>query len=145
AIAPCTLRQANAFVAAHHRHHRPARGCRFTLGVADGEGRLRGVAVVGRPVSRMLDDGRTAEVTRLWSDGARNACSLLLGACWRAARALGYRKLITYTMPEEGGASLRGAGWKLVGETEGRSWSRPGRGRTDKHPVGVKLRWEVSA
>lgn len=101
-IVPITLREAQAFVAAHHRHHRPPRGCICCVAVADGD-TVRGVAVVGRPVARMLQDGWTAEVVRVATDGAKNACSMLYGAAWRAARALGYRRLVTYTLPEEGG------------------------------------------
>ncbi len=138
------LHQANAFVAHHHRHHRPARGCLFCVGVCLGaEVELRGVAIVGRPVSRMLADGFTAEVTRVATDGTRNACSILYGAAWRAWRALGGRRLITYTLPEEGGASLRGAGWECIGPAGGGSWSRDGRGRRDEHPTQEKLRWEA--
>lgn len=83
----------------------------------------------------------TAEVTRLATDGTKNACSLLYAAAWRAARALGYRQLVTYTLPEESGASLRGAGWRVIGQTEdhGRGWSRPGRPRVDEHPLQRKL------
>lgn len=75
-------------------------------------------------------------------DDERNACSLLYGACWRAARAIGYRRLVTYTLPTEGGASLRGAGWTLIGEAGGGSWDRRSRARVDEHPTQVKLRWE---
>ena len=93
----------------------------------------------------MLQDGWTAEVTRLCViDGARNACSFLYASCWRAARALGYRRLITYTLPEEGGASLRAAGWKCLGEAGGGSWNRAERPRVDTHPTQVKLRWEAA-
>jgi hypothetical protein len=140
-VVPTTLREANAFVALHHRHHRPARGCVAVLAVTDGE-RVRGVAIVGRPVARNAQDGWTAEVTRCCTDGARNACSLLYGAAWRAVRALGYRRLITYTLPEEGGASLRGAGWRCLGEAGGGSWSRRERPRVDLHPTQRKLCWE---
>ncbi len=93
-----------AFIEQHHRHHgRPAGHC-FAIGAARDGTMVVGVAMVGRPVSRMLQDGWTAEVTRLCVlEGERNACSLLYGACWRAARAIGYRRLVTYTLPEEGG------------------------------------------
>ena len=141
---PITLREACAFIDAHHRHHDPPRGCVFCVGVAAND-HVVGVAVVGRPVSRMLQDGWTAEVTRVATDGTRNACSILYGAAWRAARALGYRKLVTYTLPEEGGASLRGAGWTVIGEAGGGSWSRTNRPRVDTHPMQGKLRWEKSA
>jgi hypothetical protein len=102
-LVPITLREACAFVRAHHRHHKPPRGCRFVVGCADGCV-IVGVAIVGRPVSRNLDDQWTAEVTRVCVlESARNACSMLYAACWRAARALGFRRLITYTLAEEGG------------------------------------------
>jgi hypothetical protein len=143
-IVPCTLREANALILALHRHHRPARGCILTLSCAD-DGRVCGVAIVGRPVSRHLQDGFTAEVTRLATDGSRNACSILYGASWRAARALGYLKLVTYTLPSEGGASLRAAGWRCLGEAGGGSWSRKGRPRIDTHPLQAKIRWEAAS
>jgi hypothetical protein len=138
ALTPITLREANAFVEAHHRHHKPARGCILCVAVSE-NGTVRGVAIVGRPVSRMLDDGWTAEVVRVATDGARNACSMLYGASWRASRALGYRRLVTYTLPEEGGASLRAAGWRCIGEAGGGSWNRRGRPRVDLHPTQIKL------
>jgi hypothetical protein len=143
---PITLREAAAFIEAYHRHHDPPRGCIFCVACLEvqegGGGGIRGVAVIGRPVSRMLQDGWTAEVTRVATDGTPNACSILYGAAWRAARALGYRKLVTYTLPEEGGASLRGAGWTVIGEAGGGSWSRTTRPRVDTHPTQAKLRWE---
>jgi len=142
-IVPCTIADAGAFVAQHHRHHRKPTSALFALAVAHLE-RIVGVAIVGRPVARNASDGWTAEVTRLCTDGTRNACSMLLAAAWRAARALGYRRLITYTLPEEGGASLRAAGWRLVGESKGGSWSRSARPRVDRHPTQRKLRWEMS-
>jgi hypothetical protein len=144
-IVPCELDEANEFVRRHHRHHKPARGHRFSLAVADEAGEVRGVAIVGRPVARVLDDGLTLEVNRVATDGCPNACSALYGACRRAGFALGYRRLVTYTLPEEGGASLRGAGWKVLGESKGGSWSCPSRPRVDLHPLQKKLRWEVSA
>jgi hypothetical protein len=142
-LVPITLREANAFVDQHHRHHQAARGCIVCVAVAEGE-RVVGVAIIGRPVARMLDDGWTAEVLRVCTTGERNACSMLYGAAWRAVRALGYRRLGTYTLPEEGGASLRGAGWHLVGEAGGGSWSRKERPRVDTHPTQGKLRWEIT-
>lgn len=141
---PITLREASAFVVAHHRHHKPPRGMLFAIGCAlDRDHPIVGVAIIGRPVARMLADGWTAEVTRLATDGSRNACSYLYGAAWRAARAIGYRRLVTYTLPEEGGGSLRGAGWRCLGEAGGGSWSRVGRPRVDTHPTQGKLRWEA--
>lgn len=143
-VTPITLAEAKAFIARHHRHHKPPVGHILSLAVADERGIVRGVATVGRPVARLLDDGLTAEVNRCCTDGARNACSMLYGAAWHAARALGYRKLITYTLPEEGGASLRAAGWRLVGAAGGGSWSGPSRPRVDLHPTQEKLRWEAA-
>jgi hypothetical protein len=148
-LTPITLREAAAFIDAKHRHHDPPRGCILCVGVSsvdlNGEPlEVVGVAVVGRPVSRMLQDGWTAEVTRVATDGSRNACSMLYGAAWRAARALGYRKLVTYTLAEEGGASLRGAGWKCLGEAGGGSWSRVDRPRIDTHPTQTKMRWQMT-
>lgn len=143
-LTPITLREANAFIEQHHRHHGPSRGCIVCVAVA-AEGAVRGIAIVGRPVARGADDGWTAEVTRCCTDGARNACSMLYAAAWRAVRALGYRKLITYTLPVEGGGSLRAAGFKVVGEVAGRSWSCASRPRVDTHPLQDKLRWEVAA
>lgn len=146
-VTPITLREANAYIERNHRHHGPTRGCIVVLACADSDNEVRGVCVVGRPVARMLQDGFTAEVTRLCTDGAPNACSMLYAAAWRACRALGYRRLVTYTLPEEGGASLRAAGWKLIGEAGGGTWDRPnsGRPRVDLHPTQEKLRWEVAA
>lgn len=143
-LIPITQREAFAFVRRHHRHHQPPIGSLFQIAVAR-EGEVAGVAIVTRPVSRMLDDGWTAEVGRVATDGTPNACSMLYGACWRACRAMGYRKLVTYTLPSEGGASLRGAGWRCVGKAGGGSWSRKGRPRVDLHPTQEKLRWQVSA
>ncbi|GGK36475.1 hypothetical protein GCM10010124_31400 [Pilimelia terevasa] len=146
-VVPVTFAQAVAFIDDWHRHHRPPRGHKFSLGVADGDV-LVGVAVVGRPVARLLDDGQTLEVTRVAvADGARNACSLLYGAAWRAAKAMGYRRLITYTQNGESGASLRAAGWQVVASrppTAG--WSRPSRRRADHGVDGIaRRRWHAPA
>ena len=144
AVTPINLDEANAFVATHHRHHKPVPGAKFALAVSDSEGKVRGVAIVGRPVARMSDNGWTLEVNRCCTDGTRNACSMLYGAAWRAARALGYRRLVTYTLPEEGGASLRAAGWKLLGQAGGGSWDRESRPRVDTAPTQQKLAWEAA-
>jgi len=141
-IVPCDLAEANAFVQRHHRHHQPVPGHKFSIAVVEGD-TVRGIAIVGRPTARMSDDGLTLEVVRVATDGTKNACSALYGACRRAVFALGYKRLITYTLPEEGGASLRGAGWKLLGEAGGGSWSRKDRPRVDKHPLQRKLKWEA--
>lgn len=142
-LTPTTLREANAFISLHHRHHKPVRGCICVVAVSDDES-VRGVAVIGRPVSRMLQNGWTAEVNRVATDGTRNVCSMLYSAAWRATKALGYKRLITYTLPGEGGASLRAAGWKLIGEAGGGSWSRTSRPRVDTDTQQIKLRWEAA-
>lgn len=142
-LSPITLREANAFVARHHRHHKPTRGCIVTLAVSDETG-VRGVAIVGRPVARRLQDSWTAEVNRVCTDGARNACSMLYGAAWRAVKALGYKRLVTYTLPEESGASLRAAGWRCIGEAGGGNWNKTSRPRVDSDHQQLKLRWEAA-
>lgn len=141
-LQPLGLDEAYAFVSQHHRHHRPPQGGKFAIGVNDGKA-VVGVAVVGRPVARFNDDGWTAEVTRLATTGVKNACSILYAACWRATRAMGYRRLITYTLPEEGGASLRATGFRCLGQTGGGTWHRQTRYRVDKHPTQLKLCWEL--
>jgi hypothetical protein len=138
------LAEANAFVIAHHRHHGKVVGHVFSLGAAINMD-IVGVAIVGRPVSRMRDDGKTLEVTRLCTDGTRNACSFLYGACARAAFALGYKRIGTYILASESGATLSAAGWRLIGETKGGSWGRSCRPRVDKHPTQKKLLFEVKA
>lgn len=146
-IVPISYREACKYVVLHHRHHIPPRGHKASLGLAfdDAPEDLRGVAILGRPVSRELDDGKTLEVTRVATDGVPNGCSKLYGACWKLAQALGYRRLVTYTLASESGASLRAVGWRLISQTkDGRSWSCPSRPRVDKHPLQSKLRWEVS-
>jgi hypothetical protein len=144
-VTPINFAEANAFVAERHRHHRPVQGAKFCLAVSQGE-KVVGVAIVGRPVARGSDDGWTLEVNRCCTDGSRNACSMLYGAAWRVARALGYRRLITYTLEEEGGASLRGAGWRLIGMRGGGNWNTPARPRIDTPAMlqGQKLLWEAA-
>ena len=137
-----SLQEANVFVGLHHRHHKPVPGHKFSVGAAK-DGAIVGVAIVGRPVSRMRDDGCTLEVLRVCTDGTRNACSFLYGACRRAAFALGYERIGTYTLPEEGGASLRAAGWKCLGERGGGSWNSQSRVRVDTAPMQRKLLWEA--
>lgn len=137
-----TLADANAFVSTHHRHHKPVIGHVFSLGAVLGD-QLVGVAIVGRPVSRVRDDGKTAEVTRLCTDGTRNACSFLYGAAARAAFALGFQRIGTYILASEGGASVTAAGWRMIGQTKGGSWSCPSRPRTDKHPTVPKTLFEL--
>ncbi len=119
-IVPVDFAEANAFVAQYHRHHKPMPGCKFCIGVSDGE-KIVGVAMVGRPVARMLDDGWTLEVNRVATDGTKNSCSILYAAAWRAARAMGWKKLITYILDTEPGTSLSAAGWKCLGQAGGGS------------------------
>jgi hypothetical protein len=142
-VVPLTLAEANAFVARHHRHHGVVRGHKFSLGVGH-DGDIVGVAIVGRPVSRVLDNGWTLEVTRVCTDGTKNAASVLYGACRRATFALGYRRLVTYILKRESGVSLRAAGWRVIGESRGGSWSRHSRPRVDTHPTEAKLRYEAT-
>ncbi len=144
-IVPCNLADANAFVKRFHRHHEPVVGHKFSLAVMDDAGQVRGACIVGRPVAPLLDDGWTAEVNRLVTDGCTNACSALYGAAWRTAKAMGYRRILTYILAEEPGTTLRATGWKCMGEAGGGSWNRlnSGRFRTDKHPLGRKQRWQA--
>lgn len=143
-LVPVTISDAKAFVAQVHRTHRAPLSGKWAHAVAK-DGEIVAVAIVGRPVARGLDDGWTVEVTRVASDGTHNACSMLYGAAWRAAKALGYRRMVTYTLDTEEGSTLRSAGWKVVAEVRGRSWSCESRPRVDRHPTQGKLRWEAPA
>lgn len=137
-----SLSEANSFVETLHRHHPPVVGHLFSIG-AELHDKIVGVVIVGRPVSRHRDDGVTAEVTRLCTDGTRNACSFLYGKAARAAFALGFHRIGTYTLPNEGGASLRASGWKLIGERRSGEWGVPSRPRAPmKSPTGSKWLWE---
>jgi len=151
-LQPITGREACAFIREHHRHHSPPQGYLFAVAVNDGS-RVVGVATIGRPVARMLQDGFTAEVTRVCvlpdlpkvNDHASPACSTLYAAAWRAARALGYRRLITYTLASETGTSVKAAGWREVGRTKGGQWSRRSRPRVATEQDGQKTLWERAA
>jgi hypothetical protein len=165
-LRPVTRDEARAFVREHHRHHGWPVGFLWLHGVHDDDGQLVGIAVVGRPVSRELDDGLTAEVTRCCTDGEPNTCSMLYAASERAAKAKGYRRGLTYLLASEwdrfecratgeqrtdadlandpewkriGGASVRAAGWRELWRVPGRSWDCPSRPRTDKHPTEDKV------
>lgn len=142
-LVPITFRQACDFILEHHRHHLPPQGYLFGVAVSDGK-RIVGVATIGRPVARRLQDGFTAEVTRCCTDGTKNAASMLYAAAWRAARAIGYRRLITYTLATEKGTSLQAAGWKEIGRAGGGSWNVPSRPRKDKAPIEQKTLWEAA-
>lgn len=142
-VVPLPLDEANAFVAQHHRHHQPTVGHKFSIGVSDDAGTVRGVAIIGRPVARRLDDGMTLEVNRVATDGCPNACSALYGAARRAAWALGYKRLVTYTLDTEPGTSLKASGWRCMGKAGKPSWNCPSRPRVDKAPAQMKMRWEA--
>lgn len=149
-VIPLSLKQANDYVTNLHRHHKKVTGHKFSIGVVDDEGVLRGVAIVGRPIARHYDDGRTAEVTRTCTDGCPNANSALYGAAWRTAKGMGYLRLITYTQEGESGVSLRAAGWKVIGERKARKgWADSSVALKDKRdPVGsggvARTLWEVA-
>ncbi|MCD8390974.1 MAG: hypothetical protein LUD03_03945 [Firmicutes bacterium] len=138
-IRPITLKAANEFIAQYHRHHNPTVGCKFAISCWDDD-RLVGVAVCGRPVSRHLDDGLTCEVNRLCTDGTRNACSMLYGACCRVAKAMGYRKIITYILQSENGASLKASNFVCDGIAGGTHWTGE-RDRGQAIPHEMKTRW----
>lgn len=142
-LQPITFHEAREFVLRLHRHNPITQGWKFGCAVNDGE-KVVGVIVCGHPVARMLDDGWTLEVTRCCTDGTKHAASMLYGAAWRAAQALGYRRLITYTLETEPGTSLRAVGWKeLYTTTRKRSWNMPGRPRVDKHVASGRTLWEA--
>jgi len=142
-LQPIDFDEACSYVEQFHRHHLPPQGHKFSIAINDGK-EVVGVIIVGRPVARHRQDGCTLEVTRCCTNGTKNACSMLYGAAWRAAKAMGYQRLITYTLTTEPGTSLRAAGWKEIGIAKGGSWSVPSRLRVDKHPTGQKTIWEAS-
>jgi hypothetical protein len=150
-IVPITLKLAKDFVARHHRHNKPPVGHKFSIGVCDAEGVLRGVAMIGRPIARHFDDGLTAEVNRTCTDGYPNANSALYGAAWRIASAMGYRRLVTYTQKGESGASLTAAGWVQVRKLPARKgWAESSVAlKAMRDPVGnggvERTRWEKTA
>lgn len=140
-LKPITLREANEYVKLRHRHHKPVAGHKFSIG-CEADGRLVGVIIAGRPVSRYLDDGKTLEVTRLCTDGTKNACSFLYAAAARAASAMGYDRIITYTLDTEDGASLRAAGWTCQGKAGGLCWTGKRKPEKPQYPAQMKLRYE---
>lgn len=140
-LTPLSLREANAFVDRHHRHHKAVTGHKFSIGCSQ-DGQLVGVAIMGRPVSRYLDDGLTLEVNRLCTTGEKNACSMLYAAAARAAKAMGYQKIITYTLDTEPGTSLRAAGWKCMGLAGGKRWTGKRCPAEVLCPPQMKLRYE---
>ena len=143
-LTPVTLKEACRFVAAHHRHHAAPQGGLFAIGLSDSD-EIIGVAIVGRPVARMLDTGFTAEVTRLCVLDCYPNASKLYAACWRACRAMGYHRLITYILKSEDGVSLVAAGFHTNGAlVGGGTWDRVDRPRVDTHPIEQKKLFEVA-
>lgn len=139
-IRPITLKSANNFVNLYHRHHKPVAGCKFAVALYDDE-ILVGVAICGRPISRILDDGLTLEINRCCTDGTKNACSMLYGACCRVAKAMGYKKVITYTLQSETGVSLKAAGFIDDGIAGAPKWTGKRSGRDNGVPAERKTRW----
>lgn len=132
-LVPVSFTDACGFIKTWHRHHDAPVGHKFSIGAADQDDKLVGVIMVGRPVARHLDDRMTLEVNRSCTDGTPNVNSMLYAAAWRAVKALGYRRLITYTQASESGSSLRAAGWVVVAELPARSgWTAPSRPRDNK-------------
>ena len=140
-LVPVSLATANDFVTYHHRHHKKVVGHKFSVG-CEANGKLVGVAIIGRPVSRYLDNGFTLEVNRLCTDGTKNACSKLYGAASRAAKAIGYRKIITYTLDSEEGVSLRASGWCCAGIAGGKQWTGTRKPKENLYPAQMKYRYE---
>lgn len=139
-LKPITFKQANAFVREHHRHNGVVQGCKFVVGV-ESDGELVGVAIAARPVARLLDDGWTLEVRRVCTTGVKNVCSMLYRACVRAGQAMGYKKVISYTLETESGSSLKASGFVDCGLCGGGTWNRPNRKREDKHLICKKRLW----
>ena len=139
-IAPITFRDASDYINRFHRHHCATVGCKFCISVVDDAGQIHGVAVCGRPVSRRYDNGYTLEVNRVCSDGTRNVCSMLYGACCRIAKEMGYRKVITYTLASENGASLKASNFICEGEAGKPHWTGS-RNRGQDIPAEMKIRW----
>ena len=143
---PLELKEANSVIGVWHRHHKPVQGHRFSIACVDESGIIHGVACVGRPVARLAGSPRDVlEVTRVATDGTKNACSILYGSAARAAKALGYLRIQTYTLPSESGASLRAAGWVCEGLAGGTPWNNNVRKNRNVDMEGVKkLRWSVT-
>lgn len=138
-IIPITYKQASEYVNKNHRHHNASQGCKFCIGVKEGD-ELVGVAMCGRPVSRIYDDGLTLEINRVCTNGYKNACSTLYGACVRIAKQMGYKKVITYTLESEDGASVKASNFKCEGVAGGTHWSGA-RNRGQDIPNQMKKRW----
>lgn len=140
-LSPISLKQANAYVTQYHRHHKASKGHMYSL-AAYKDGRLVGVVICGRPVSRYLDNGKTIEVNRLCTDGTRNACSFLYSAAARVAKAMGYKRIITYILQSESGVSLKASGFVCEGEAGGVEWTGTRKPKQeDLYPHEMKTRW----
>lgn len=139
-IRPCTFRMAKDYVAQYHRHHAPSVGCKFCISAVLDD-RIVGVAICGRPVSRYLDDGFTLEINRLCTDGQKNACSILYGACVRIAKEMGYKKVITYILQSESGISLKASGFVCEGDAGGCFWTGKRTKDISGYPHERKTRW----
>lgn len=116
-------------------------GHKFSISCVDEDNKLCGVAICGRPISRYLDDGLTLEINRLCTDGTYNACSCLYGACVRIAKNMGYKKVITYILKSENGASLKASNFICEGEAGGEMWTGKRSGRDNGVPKEKKTRW----
>ena len=138
--APIELKVANEFVANLHRHHEPVYRDKFRVACIE-QDRIVGVVQCGRPVSRILDNGKTIEVTRLCTDGTYNACSFLYSRAARIAKEMGYEKIITYILDSETGTSLKATGWHKEADIKGHTWDMPGRPRNQTAPTCDKQRW----
>lgn len=139
-IRPITLRQASEFINMHHRHHKATVGHKFSIGCYDGD-KLVGVAVCGRPVSRHLDNGLICEINRCCTDGTYNACSMLYGACCRVAKAMGYKRIITYTLRSENGTSLKASNFICDKTVAGGEHWNGKRNKGQPIPKEFKKRW----
>ena len=139
-VTPVALDEVQRFIGTHHRHNQAPKRYRFAVGLKNKEGKLVGVAAAAQPVARLLDDGMTIEVVRTCTDGTPNANSMLYGAIVRAAKALGFKKAITYTLEDESGASLKAAGWVIdKANLAPQTWNRPNRYRSDVDLFGSRL------
>ena len=148
---PIELKEANAYVDKYHRHHKSVARDKFRVACEE-NGEICGVIQVGRPVSRMMDDGMTLEVVRCCTNGKPNVASFLYSRAARIAKEMGYKRIITYILDTEHGSSLKASGWELDKDAcGGGSWSRPSRprevsqitifGQEEKYPIGLKQRW----
>lgn len=142
-VVPISFSEAKKFVIDHHRHHKSLVGWKFGCGLQDSDDNLVGVVIVGRPVNRNLDDGLTLEVTRCCTLGDKNACTILYSRAIRAAKALGYRRLVTYTLEDESGASLKASNFIFIRKTKGGSWNTKCRPRKNISNTQPKLMWEM--